>query len=86
MNVVQDFSKNMEEKKELVKRETYYEMESTKKIWRYVLRAIIDFISLDTSFDRVRTQHFVLTNHFLYGVKVSFPFYLYSSIHKNILA
>ena len=35
-------------------------------------------------FDRVRTHHFVFLNHLDYGVKVSFPFYLYSSLHKNI--
>ena len=83
-NVVKDFAKNMEEKKELVKSDTYYEMESIKKLWRYVLRAIIEYISLDMRFDRVRTHHFFLLNHFCYGVKVSFPFYLYSSMHKNI--
>ena len=47
--------------------------------------AIIEFISLDTRFDRVRTNHFVLLNHFSYGVQVSFCFYLFSSMNKNIL-
>ena len=32
MNAVKDFAKNMEEKKELVKCKTYYEMESIKKL------------------------------------------------------
>jgi hypothetical protein len=83
-NVVNNFAKNTDEKKELVKSETYYEMDSIKKLWRYVLRAIIEFISLETRFDRVRTHHFVLLNHFHYGTKVSFPFYLFSSMNKNI--
>ncbi len=45
---------------------------------------IIKYISLDTRYNRVRTHQFVLLNHFHYGVKVSFPFYFYSSMHKNI--
>lgn len=50
-----------------------------------MLGAIIEFISLDMRFDRVRNHHFVFLSHLCYGVKVSFPFYLYSSMHKNIL-
>lgn len=84
VNVVKDFGKNTEEKKKLVKSETYYEMDSIKKLWRYLLRAIIEYIYLDMIFDSVRTHHFVLLNHFHYGVKVSFPFYFYNSMHKNI--
>ena len=59
-------------------------MDWIKKLWSYVLRAIIEYISLDMRFDRVRTHHFVLLNHCHYGIKVSFPFYLYTSMHKNI--
>ena len=84
MKVVKDFAKNTEERKELVKCETFYEMDSIKNLWRYVLQAIIEYISLDTRFDRVRTHHFVLLNNFCYGVKVSFPFYLYTSMCKVI--
>ena len=84
VNAMKDFAKNIEEKKELVKSETYYEMDLIKKIWRYVLKDIIKYIYLDTIFDKVRTHYFVFLNHFCYGVKVSFPFYLYTSMHKNI--
>ena len=83
-NAIKDSAKNIEEKKELVKIETYYEMDSIKKVWKYVLWDIIEFISLDTRFDRVRTHHFVLLNHFCYGVQVSFSLYLFSSMNKNI--
>ena len=83
-NAVKDFAKNTKERKELVKRKIYYEMDSIKKLWRYVLWAIIEYISLDTRFDRVRTHHFVLLNHFHYGVKILFPFYLYTSMCKGI--
>lgn len=62
--VVNDFVKSLEEKKELVKCETYYELESIKKLWQYVLKAIIEYITMDPRFDRVRTYHFVLLNHF----------------------
>ena len=84
-NAMKYFAKNAEEKKKLVKVETYYEMDSIKKLWRYVLRAIIEFISLDTRFNRVRTHHFVLLNHFRHGIQISFPFYLFSSLSKNIV-
>lgn len=40
-NVVKDFTKKSEERNDLVKCEMYYEMDSIKKLWRYVLRAII---------------------------------------------
>ena len=66
-NAIKDFTKNTDEKKKLVKNETYYEMDSIKKLWRYVLRVVIEFFSLDTRFDRVRTHHFVLLNHFSMG-------------------
>ena len=36
-NAVKDFAKNTKERNELVKCETYYEMDSIKKLWRYVL-------------------------------------------------
>ena len=32
--------KDAEERKKLVKVETYYKMDSTKKLWRYVLGAV----------------------------------------------
>ena len=84
-NTVKDFTKDAAEKKKLVKVETYYKMDSIKKLWRYVLWVVIEFISLDTRFDRVRTHHFELLNHFCHGIKISFPFYLFSSLSKNIV-
>ena len=45
---------------------------------------IVEYILLDTHFDWVRTHHFVLLNDFCHGVKISFPFYLFSSLCKNI--
>lgn len=85
MNVVKDFAKNTKEKKELVKIETYYEMDLIKKLWTYVLRVVIAYITLEMRFDRVRTDHFVLLKHFWYEAKISILFYLFSSTNKNIL-
>ena len=56
----------------------------TKKIWRYFLRVFIEYISLDTRFDSVKIDHFVLLNHFRHGIKNVFPFYLFTSIRKGI--
>ena len=84
VNVVKDFVKDEDERKKLVKAETYYEMESIKKLWRYVLRVIIKYMSLATIFDRVRMHHFILLNHFRHGIKISFPFYLFTSMGKGI--
>ena len=39
---------------------------------------------LDIRFDHICTYHFVLLNHFRYGVKISIHFYLYSSMNDNI--
>ena len=36
-NAVKDFTKDAAERKKFVKVETYYEMDSIKKLWRYVL-------------------------------------------------
>ena len=69
---------------ELVKVDTYYEIESIKKLWRYVLKILIEYITLDSRFDRIRTHHFVLLNHFRHGVKIYFPFYLYTFMSKGI--
>ena len=76
--------KNHEEKEALVKRGTHFLLSSIKPLWRFVLRAIIKYITLDTKFDRICTYHFVLLNHFRYGVKIFFPLYLYSSMNDNI--
>lgn len=83
-NVVNDFIKDEKEKNKLIKIDTYYDMESIKKLWRYVLKILIEYITLDPRFDRIRTHHFVLLNHFRHGIKISFPFYLYTSMSKNI--
>ena len=83
-SAIKDFTKDEAKRKKLVKVETYYEMDSIKKLWRYIFHAIIEFISLDAIFDQVRTHHFVLLNHFWQGIKISFPFYLFSSLSKNI--
>ena len=82
-NVLKEFVKDEEERKKLVKAKTYYEMELTKKLWSYVLRVVIEYISLDTRFDRVKTHHFILLNHFRHGIKISFPFYLFTSMSKG---
>ena len=59
-------------------------MESIKKLWRYVLRILIEYITLDPRFDRIRMHHFVLLNHFRYGLKKFVPFRLYTSMSKGI--
>ena len=83
-NVVNDFVKDEKEKDKLVKIDTYYDIESIKKLWRYVLRILIEYITLNPKFDRIRTHHFVLLNHFRHGAKKKFPFYLYTSMSKSI--
>lgn len=81
---VVEFTKDLEEKKALLKKGTYYLSSTIKPLWRFVLRVIIKYISLDTRFDCLCTHHFVLLNYFRYGAKMSIPFYLYSSINRNI--
>ena len=71
--------------KDLVKTGAYYKPASIKKLWRFVLRAIISYITLDTRFDRIRTHHFVILNHFRYGTKISILFYLFFSTNKSII-
>ena len=82
MNAVDNFVKNLKEEKRLVKSETFYEYNSIKKLWRYMLRALIEYVTLDLQFDRVRTHHFILLNHFQHGVKILFSFYLFTSLSK----
>ena len=83
-NAVKDFVKDKYERKKLIKVKIYYEMESIKKLWRYVLWVIIEYISLDSRFDRIKMHHFILLNHFRHGIKISFPFYLFTSMSKGI--
>ena len=83
-NIAKYFVRDEDERKKLMKAEKYYEMESIKKIWRYVLRVIIEYISLDSSFDRIRMHHFILLNNFRHGIKISFPFYLFTFMSKGI--
>ena len=79
---MKDFAKDM---KELVKTGAYYEPTSIKKLWRFVLRAIISYITLNTRFDRIWTHHFIILDHFRYGTKISIPFYLFFSVNKSIM-
>ena len=83
-NAVKDFVKNTKELNALKKSETFYEMESIKNLWRYVLHAIIEYITLDPRFDHVRTHHFILLNHFWHGSKISFPYYFLTSRSKAV--
>jgi hypothetical protein len=83
-NVVNNFVKDEKEMNKLVKVNTYYIMESIKKLWRYVLRIIIEYFSLDPMFDRIRSHHFVMLNHFRHPVKIYFSFFLFTSMSKII--
>lgn len=83
-NAVNTFIKNDKEKSKLVKIDNFYNIESIKKFWGFVLRIIIEYVTLEPRFDRVRAHHFVLLNHFRHKVKISFPFYIYTSMTKNI--
>ena len=84
LSAVDTFVKTPKERKHLIKSEIFYELNSIKKLWRYVLKALIEYITLDSHFDRVRTYHFVLFNHFQHGVKISFTFYLFTSLCKAL--
>lgn len=83
-NAIKDFVKNTEELNKLGKKETFFVTDTIKKLWRYVLYAVIEYITLDPRFDRVRTHHFVILNHFRHGSKISFPYYLFNSMNKAI--
>ena len=83
-NAVRDFVESEKELKARRKIDTYYFPDSMKKRWRYVLRAVIEYFTLDPRFDRARTHHFVILNHFWHNVKISFPFYLLNSMSKAL--
>lgn len=83
-NVVSDFVKDEVERNKLVKVDTYYIMKCIRKLWRYVLRIIIEYFTLDPKFDRIRSHHFVILNHFRHSVKISFPFFLFTSMSRSI--
>lgn len=83
-NVVSNFVKDEKEMNKIVIVGTYYIMESIKKLWRYVLRIIIEYFTLDPRFDRIRSHHFVMLNHFRHAVKIYFPFFLFTSMSKSI--
>ena len=51
LSAVDTFVKTLKERKHLVKSEMFYELDSIKKLWRYVLRALIEYITLDSHFD-----------------------------------
>ncbi len=83
-NAVRDFMESEKELKALRKIDTYYVPDSMKKWWRYVLRAIIEYITLDPRFDRARTHHFIILNHFWHSANISFPYYLLTSMRKAV--
>ena len=83
-NVVMDFMESEKELKVLWKIDTYIIPDSIKKRWRYVLKAIIEYFTLDPRFDRACTHHFVILNHFWHNVRISFPHYLLTSMRKVV--
>lgn len=42
------------------------------------------YITLDSWFTRIFSHHFFLLNHFRYGIKISIPLYLYTSLNSSI--
>lgn len=85
-NAVQDFVKDEKELKALKKIDMYYVPKTMKKLWRYVVRVVIEYITLDPRFDRARTHHFILLNHFWRSRKISFPFYLLTYLNKVVVS
>ena len=83
-NAVKDFVESEKKMKVLRKIDTYYVLDTMKKLLRYVLRAVIEYITLDPRFDWACTHHFVLMNHFWHSRKNSFPFYLLTSMNKVV--
>ena len=83
-NVVKDFVKSTKKMNDLKESKMFYEMDSIKNLWRYVLCIVIEYITLDPRFDRVQTHHFVLLNHFWHASKISFPYYLLTSMSNAV--
>ena len=83
-NAIKDFVKNSKELNKLIKKESFFVTETIKNLWRYVLYGIIEYVTLDPRFDRVRTHHFVILNQFRHDSKISFPFYLFTSMNRVI--
>lgn len=61
-----------------------FEPKQIKPIWRELLKAIMEFFTLDDRFMKIYGYHFVFLNQFRHKVKIYFPFYLLSSLNANI--
>lgn len=62
---------------------SYYDISVFKELWAKLLKVIMEYFTLDGRLTRVYGHHFVLLNHFLYGIKVSLPFYLMFALRDN---
>lgn len=58
---IDDFPKELAESEAFVKQEgqTYFQPGCIKKLWRFVLRAIIYYVTLEGRFSWICSQHFV---------------------------
>lgn len=80
------FPKIEEEREALLKvSNNYFEAININKLWRKVLRVVMEYIIVDKRFTRVYSYHFVLLNNFRYKVRVFFPYYLLCSLKHYIL-
>lgn len=61
-----------------------YEIGKIKSLWWVVLKVLMQYFSMDGRFTRFFGHDFVMLNHFRHNVKISFSFYLLSSINANI--
>lgn len=81
-----NFPKLEDEKGKLAKKDniSYYTPQQVKPFWQKVLRALMDYLTVDGRFTKIYNYHFSILNHFCHGAKISLPFYLASSLNESL--
>lgn len=61
-----------------------YKRRDLMNLWVEMEEVIMRYITLDGHFDSIFSYHFTILNHFRHDRKISFPFYLFSSLEHSL--
>ena len=74
---IDEFMDSAKERNRLVKiSNSYYNLASVSRSYRFVLFVIIEYLTLDGHFTKLYGYHFMLVNHFRHSIRLNFLFYL----------
>lgn len=61
-----------------------FKIDDFPSIWKEVVRLLMKFFTLEGCFKRFHSQLFTIFNHLRHGIRMNFPFWIYTSLSQSI--